>query len=143
MITDSDKIGVPEMFESLLRVIPSAEEGWHEYLKDFRDEEAHFIGISAFSHAVAELFATERVESFAEIFLVIEELIVRGDEQVKGLMIVGFLENLQNKLSWTSNGFSQVEQWLGEESLKGWRYIEEVWVGKSSLMDVIRDGKED
>ncbi len=130
------------MFESLLRVIPTAEEEWLEYLEDFKDEEAHFIGVAAFSRAVAELFEKERTESFSEVFLVIEELIVKGDERVNGLMIVGFLENLQNNLSWTSDGYSQVERWLGEESLRGWKDIEEIWVGKSSLMDVVRDGKE-
>jgi hypothetical protein len=134
-------LDVPEMFEALLQVIPTAVEEWQAYLVDFQDEPAYFIGIGTFSHAIAELFEAGKTESFSSVFSVVEEFLVRGNEQVRGLVSVGFLESLQNNLSWTKDGYSRVEPWFGPETLKTWKELEELWRGKSSLMDVIRDGK--
>ena len=71
-------------------------------------------------------------------FQMIEQLIVGGDEEVRTAAAIGFLEDIQTIASHRPFGAAVFVQWLGPKSRGAWAEIEEVWRGKSSLMDVLR-----
>ncbi len=113
-----------------------------EFEEDRRDHDGlPYVQIAVFARQIIRLFEQGRTESFPAFFSTVERMIVNGNEEVQGLVTVGFLESLQNNASWTNTGFSVYEKWLQPYSLKAWRDLERLWEGKQSLADVIRDAK--
>ena len=135
----SEFIVKDEMFSMLL---DACSEAATEFEEDRRDHDGlSYVQIAVFARHIIRLFEGGKTESFPEIFSTVERLIVKGDEEVQGLAIVGFLESLQNNASWTDSGLRVYEKWLGSRSLKAWKDLERLWDGKHSLAEVIRDVK--
>lgn len=131
-----------EAIETLLALCPGIEESWSEHL-DFwgGDERGSFNDISVVSHFIVDSYRANSTDWIPNIFGEIERLTSDDNEDVRGLIIVGLLENLQNSMSWTDEGYHVFEPWLGPNSLRAWRELEVLWEGKSSLIDVIREQK--
>ena len=64
-------------------------------------------------------------------------------EDTIGYATYGFIETLQNAASHKPHGAGSFIAYLKPQSKKAWVMIEEVWAGKSSLMDVIRAERDD
>lgn len=126
-------------FALLLKACPGALKDWEEFQEEWKDEEMPaYFGMAVFSGHVVELLKRGETESFTEVFEVIERLIVEGDEEVRSLAIVGFIESLQNQASWTEKGDQVFLPWLKPKTRAAWFELEELWRGENSLMDVIR-----
>ncbi len=67
-----------------------------------------------------------------------ERLLTDGDDDVKGITKVGFLETLQNHSSWEPYGSSAFVPLLGPKSKKAWAAIKAQWAGSKGLADIIR-----
>ena len=133
-MTESDAI------ESLIALCPGIGQSWSEHLEFWGDDErGHFNDISVVSHFIVDSYQAGQTEWFPEVFDQVERLVSNGDEDISGLAIVGLLENIQNTMSWTEEGYHGFEPWLGPESLEAWRELEKLWEGKSSIVDVIRE----
>lgn len=131
-----------DAIESLIALCPGISPSWSEHLEFWGDDErGHFNDISVVSQFVVDSYQAGRTEWFREVFDQVERLVSNTDEDIRGLAIVGLLENIQNSLSWTDEGYHVFEPWLGPKSLEAWRELEVLWEGKSSLLDLIREQK--
>jgi hypothetical protein len=122
-----------------LGILPSAKNAWEEHLKDSEGADLSYVGISVFARRIVELSENNKMETFPSVFATVEKLLSDGDEEVKGLMIVGFLESLQNISSWTNRGSKVFVKWLRPKGLQAWKELEIVWEGKSNLGEVLRE----
>ena len=128
-----------EAIESLIALCPGIEPSWSEHLEFWGDDRrGPFNDISVVSRFIVDSYQAEQTEWFPEIFNQAERLVSDPNEDVRGLAIVGLLENIQNSMSWTDEGYHVFEPWLGPRSLEAWSELEVLWEGKSSLLDLIR-----
>lgn len=126
----------------LLEACPSATRKWQDHLSYWEDDErGHHTDISVFAHHIVDSFSEQKTEEFPKFFTLLEKLIEEGDEETRGLAIVGLIEDIQNIASHRSHGYNVFYRWLGPLSEQGWMEIEQLWSGKSSLADVIRSQK--
>ena len=72
------------------------------------------------------------------MFGLMEKWLVDGSQAVRGLVVIGFLETLQNVTSWQAFGKVAFIPFLGPKSREAWDDVERMWAGKSSLFEVIR-----
>jgi hypothetical protein len=127
------------MSEHLLGALPSANALWEEHLAWWGDKErGHFNDMSEFARHIVECCERGQTEEFAAAFALIERFITEGPDEVRELAVVGLLESVQNIASNTIGGYEAFDPWLGPYSMAGWREIERLWAGESSLMDVVR-----
>ncbi len=61
-----------------------------------------------------------------------------GDDEVRDLVSIGLLEDLQTIASWRPFGMDVFLPWLGPTSLHAWNEILTMWKGKHSLAEVLR-----
>jgi hypothetical protein len=134
MPNNSEAIGV------LLESCPGIAPEWEEHLAWWGCEErGYYNDISVIAHYLVNCVRIGQTDFFPGVFELVEHYITAGDEDTRNLMIVGLLEGIQNVASWETSGYVVFEQWLGPRSQMAWRQLEQLWEGKSSLMDVIRD----
>lgn len=112
---------------------------WAKYLADWGGESCGpYLDIAEFAHFVdKELFTGGEHEEIRRAFLVLDRLFIEGDEPTRDLIGIGFVEDLQNILSWRTNGHSTVIPILPPTLLKVWGQIEKQWAGHGNLMEVI------
>jgi hypothetical protein len=137
----SKQITKSEAFTLLLGACPDAHEAWEEHKLDYEGEheDLPYLGMAIFARHIVELMDAGKTESFPVVFQLIERLTVEGDEELRGLAIVGLLEGIQNNASWRDSGYGVFTKWLQPNSLAAWHELEKVWEGKNSLADVIRE----
>jgi hypothetical protein len=129
-----------EIFRSLLIAFPAFSGRWRKHIEWWGGEPAGDCGdMSAFVHFVVDdLRATGQLGEVRRAFEFMEIRLGQSDQETRELIGWGFFETLQNVASHQPGGYAEYEQFLGSVSTRIWREIEQVWVGKSSLMDVIR-----
>ena len=72
-----------------------------------------------------------------------EHWLVNGNQNLRDLIGIGFLEDLQNVASWQAFGKEAFIPLLGPQCRQAWNEIERTWAGKTSLMEVFRaEGKK-
>jgi hypothetical protein len=127
------------MFDLLLDAFPSAKPGWHEYLAEWEDEELPlYLGASVFAHHIVDSFRSGKLWEFNKGFSVIENVLTDGDDEVKGLVIVGLLEGIQFAASHQPIPTEVFCEWLGPVSKAAWDELNRAWEGKSNLADMVR-----
>jgi len=72
------------------------------------------------------------------LLVLAERFLTQGDDDVKGITTLGFLETLQNQSSWEPYGSAVFVPSLGPKSKDAWTAIERQWAGSKSLADIIR-----
>jgi hypothetical protein len=140
-------VEIEEVNDLFLKICPNIKDKWEEHLKWWEgDEEGYERGyyndIAEFVHYSVDCYEQNDRATLAEIFSLVERLILDGSSDVKGLMIVGFLETLQSYASHRVYGYRVFEDYLGSQSREAWRQIEVLWEGKEALADVLRFEKE-
>ena len=101
-------------------------------------EAVPYLGAAVFSRHIVDRYESGDTSTYSEGFDVIEQLIVEGSEDVRGLATVGILEGIQNIASWTPFGPEVFRKWLGARSKEAWDELNIVWKGKNNLADVVR-----
>lgn len=123
----------------ILARCPSFQPVWEKHQELWQGEEAGIYNdLGQLATFIVDAYARQDTEPIVAAFGIIEELLVDGDEEVSTAAAIGFLEDVQNSASWRPFGAAVFVQWLGPKSKEAWAEIEEMWRGKSSLMDVIR-----
>lgn len=123
----------------ILAACPGFQSRWDEHLEFWKGEEAGvYNDLGAFAHFIVDAYECQDIEPIVAAFGVIERLLGEGDEEVQTAAAIGFLEDVRNIASHRPFGEVVFVQWLGPKSGKEWAEIEEVWRGKTSLMDVVR-----
>ncbi|MDQ2828787.1 MAG: hypothetical protein M3Y74_07040 [Chloroflexota bacterium] len=127
-----------------LDACPSFQPIWEQHRAYWGDEDAGgYIDMSEIARHLVELMREKHTEYFSSAFAIIERLIVEGEDNVQGLAIVGVLEDLQNIAANTNVDPEKFLPWLGPKSGIAWAWLNQLWEGKSNLMDVLREETRD
>ncbi len=129
-----------DLIPSLLTEFPKFRPRWQAHLESWHGEPAgNYNDMAEFVHFVVEdLYPSEQRQDVKRVFELMEQWLTSGNKTVQGLVVVGFLETLQNFASWQSFGKEAFIPFLGPKSRDAWKEIERVWAGKSNLAEVIR-----
>jgi hypothetical protein len=129
-----------DVMSRLVEEFPGFRPRWEKHLALWKGEPAgNYIDIAEFAHfVVEELYASGEPGRVQHAFDLMEGWLANGDRGVSDLVIIGFLEDVQNIASWQTFGREAFVQFLGPKSRDAWNELERVWAGKNSLMDVIR-----
>jgi hypothetical protein len=129
---------------TLVQAFPNFANRWREHLARWGGEPAGtYNDMAEFVHYVVEdLYEKSQFDEIRSVFALLEKLFAEGDQDMRNLIGVGFFEGLQNYASWRPYGNRVFEQFLGPMSEQCWREIQQMWAGKSSLMDVIRSERQ-
>lgn len=116
----------------LLEACPSFSKRWEEHLAFYEneDEKLLYIDLGEFAHHLVELQKAQRVAEFPAVFQAIEKLHLDGDHYVKEAATIGMLEGIQNVAANNGVGPEAFVPFLGPESTKWWRQLNDFWDGK-------------
>ncbi|WP_134741190.1 hypothetical protein [Nocardioides sp. 503] len=117
----------------LLEACPSFEPVWRDEAEEQGADEGgrlHYSDAAAFSRHVVSLLAAGRTAELPATFAAIERLHVEGDDRVRELATIGYLEDLQNALLRAGLPMDLAVGWLGPESLRWWRGVQDFWSGR-------------
>ena len=129
---------------ALLEAFPRFSERWRKHIASWGGKPAgSYNDMAEFVHFVVEdLFEKGDLDEIRRVFQFLENFFVVGDQETRDLIGIGFFESLQNFASRRAYGNKVFEQFLGPMSKQVWAEIQQVWAGKSSLMDVIRSERQ-
>lgn len=107
-----------DCMELILKQVPSFSDAWQAHLDYWGDEVPGLCNdMTAFSRYVTDLLnSSEQVENLAEIFNLIEYLLINGDQVVGDAVATCFLENLINVSSTEKLDSRKFVSFLGPES---------------------------
>lgn len=130
---------------SVLTTFPDFSGRWRQHIQCWGGNPAGaYNDMARFVHFVVDdLYEKGNIERVRDAFLLMERLAAADDQDTRDLIGFGFFETLQNVSSWKSYGSKPFEQFFGPVSELLWREIQRMWVGKTSLADVIRAERED
>jgi hypothetical protein len=132
-------INKSQVMTSVLARCPGFTPRWEKHKELWQGEEAGLYNdFSEFAVFVVDAYARQDIEPIVAAFNILEEFLVNGDEEVRGAAVFGFLEALKNTASWRPFGETVFIQWLGPKAKEAWAEIDEVWRGKTNLMQVVR-----
>ena len=116
----------------LLLACPSFFERWEEHLLFYQeeDEQLLYLDLGEFADHLVELHKGHRVEEFPAVFQAVESLHLEGDHFVKEAATIGLLEGLQNEARNIGVDPEEFLQYLGAQSLKWWRQLNDFWNAK-------------
>jgi len=139
-----DKATETEIMPRLVEEFPGFRPRWEKHLSFWKGEPAGgYNDISEFAHfVVKELYPSGKTEEVQHAFDLMEQWLVNGNQKVRDLVVIGFLEDVQNIASWQPFGRAVFLPFLGPQSRDAWNEIERVWAGRSSLMDVLREERK-
>ena len=99
-----------------------------------------YNNIAEFAHfVVQDLYPNGNTPDLQRAFDLMEQWLVNGNQNLRDLITIGFLEDVQNAASWQEFGKEAFTPFLGPQCRQAWNEIEKTWVGKTSLMEVVRD----
>jgi hypothetical protein len=137
-------IGRDDVVPMLLAAVPSFSELWSEIEDDpiHLDEAAgtriDYIDVAVFAPHIVELQRSGAADELARLFGVIEMLHTDGDEYVRGLATIGYLEGIQIACSHTTDvPQEEFDSYLGPESRRWWRGLNAFWSGKIARVQAL------
>jgi hypothetical protein len=140
-------IGRDDVMPMLLEAVPSFSEQWSEIEDDpmILDEATgtrlHYIDVAWFAPHVVGLQRSGATDELTCLFEVIEMLHTDGDEYVKELATIGYLEGIQTACSHTTDvRQEEFEPYLGPESRRWWCGLNEFWSGKTPSVQARDEG---
>jgi hypothetical protein len=136
-----DGLSEAEVMSRLIAEFPGFRPRWEEHLELWKEKPAgSYNDIVEFAHfVVQDLYPNGRTADLQRAFDLIEYWLVHGNQNLRNLIAVGFLEDVQNIASWQTFGREAFIPFLGPQCLQAWNQIESAWANKTSLMEVLRD----
>lgn len=126
------------MLEPMLEVTPRFKPIWEEFLEEWKNEEPElpiYLVLSNLARHIATLHNEGTEAELREIFAVVERWHLDGDGYVKEAATVGLLEDLQNTNLVGIGKPAQFVRFLGPESKRWWKKVEDFW----EKGEIIRD----
>jgi hypothetical protein len=116
----------------LLTACPSFFKRWEEQLLLYEegDEQLLYLDLAEFADHLVELHKAHRIEEFPAVFQVVESLHLEGDHFVKEATTIGLLEGIQNQARNLGVDPEEFLQYLGAQSLRWWRQLNDFWNAK-------------
>lgn len=76
---------------------------------------------------------------FPRLFERVEDMVSRGTQRVRNLVIIGFLEDLQNATLQADLPLDAWNRWLGSNTLAMWLAVNAYWSGDDEALARVRD----
>jgi hypothetical protein len=134
-----------DVIDVLRDVAPDFQPRWQAFLEWWEGEEhGNYNAMAEFAHFLVDSYAIGNLDCFQAVFGEVERLLLEGDSETQSLLSVGLIEDIQNIASHHSFGASIFEPWLGKESLRVWREIDEgmrqvaVWASENPTPSSLR-----
>jgi hypothetical protein len=136
-----DKPSEAEVMPRLIAEFPGFRPRWEKHLEFWKGEPAgSYNDIAEFAHFVVDdLYPNGSTADLQRAFDLMEQWLVNGNQNLRGLIAIGFLEDVQNVASWQAFGKEVFIPFLGPQCHQAWNEIEKTWAGKTSLMEVVWD----
>ena len=135
------KINYDWLFEQFIKIFPEFKVVWEKYLDSTNSDKERliYIDISVFVHFIIKLLRENKTEDFHNFFLFFEEQLSSIENNFQEILVVGFLEDVQNILSNETKLYKEIIKYFGPKTMLAWNYLEKIWEGKENLMDVFRE----
>lgn len=123
-----------------LSACPGLKNPWDEYLEKNRDREERlrFIEMAVIARYIVHCLKSGDEGSVSGAFMVVERCLAEGDDQVRQLVIVGVLEDIQTLSGWEDVDLRAYDSYLGDKARGAWEELRQAWMGVSGLADMVR-----
>ncbi len=130
-----------DLMARLVADFPAFRPRWEEHLQYWKGEPAgRYLDIAEFVHFVVEdLYPNGKTDEIQRVFDLMEEFLIAGSQKAQELVVIGFLEGIQNIASWQPFPNEVFISFLRPKSREAWDELERVWAGKTSLMEVVKE----
>jgi len=110
----------------ILEACPSFRETWDTS----PDKDLLYVVVGNLARHLLTLYRAGQTDEFKPVCETVERLHVEGDDYVRELATIGFLEGVQNV--WANNGADPEDfyPFLLPESRKWWKELNDFWAGK-------------
>lgn len=128
-----------EVMALLLKACPSFADTWRviEVENGPDDDSAtrlHYVDAGEFARHLVDLQKAGTTAEFPRVFEVIERLHVDGDDYVRELATIGYLEGIQNVAGNSGLDPKAFVAYLGPESRAWWNGLNAFWAGKTPFV---------
>lgn len=129
-----------DVMPRLVAEFPGFRLRWEKHLEFWKSAAAgDYNDIAEFVRFIVEdLYPSSDTQDIQRAFDLMEHWLVNGNQSLRNLISIGFLESVQNVASWQAFGKDAFLHFLGPQCRQAWNEIERVWAGKTSLMEVVR-----
>lgn len=110
------------------QILPMIKEIFPSFETD--EEDLLYLALGDFADYVLDLYQKRKTDDFPRLFKLIEDFIVQGDYDVRGYIIIGLLEDVQNLLLGRKIPLETFSAFLLPESLKHWNNVIAFWNGE-------------
>jgi hypothetical protein len=119
----------------LVAEFPGFRPRWKKHLEFWKGEPAgNYNDITQFVYFVLrDLYPSGKIEEVQHAFDLMEYWLKNGNESVRELVVIGFLEDLQNLASRQGFAKETFVPFLGPKSREAWDELERFWGSKSSV----------
>ena len=111
------------LIEIVLNECPSFREDYEQY----DNKDLLYLVAGEFSRYVLRLYKSNDGDGLLNAGKLIEKLHVNGNDYVKELATIGFLEGIQNNWGHEKIDPNEFKKYLGQESLKWWISLHKFW----------------
>ena len=120
--------------DRLVAACPDFAGAWAKHRERWGSESAgHYNDLGALALWVVNRMAAGDVGCFGHLFNELEALIVDSQPELRELLVVGFLEDVQNVATNRAVDPDIVLPFLGNESRKGWFELIQTWHGEAGM----------
>jgi len=126
MIQDQDVIPL------LLNASPSFKDKLEQHYKDWGEITSLYLVAGDFARHIIDLHKGNHAGELSGIFDFFEKLHTDGDEHVRKIATIGFLEALQNNALGQGIDLKIFETYLKPETKVWWDKLNDFWTGTSS-----------
>jgi hypothetical protein len=120
----------PEAVQRLVAACPGFAETWNKHRANWGLERAgDYNDLGVLALWLVDQMAGGRLDCFPELFGELELLLAAASEEVRDLLVVGFLEDLQNIAANRQIDPDLALNFLGTESRRGWFELIRSWHG--------------
>lgn len=131
-----------DLMPIILKIAPGFQQKWEKHLEHWKGEPASIYNdITEFSHYFVDSYDKGDTSWYGAFFELVERMIVEGNDHMKELAVIGFLETIQTIASWRPHEGKVFTKWLGRKSRDSWRQIDKLWSQQGSLANIIRAEK--
>jgi hypothetical protein len=110
-----------EAFETIIATLPDFQPRYETFLADWQGEDTPwYLAMGELAHYIVESYEQANTAQYQQLFSAVEHVLQKGDSEIKNLIWVGLLEDIQNIASHRRFGPDVFRKWLGPQSLIAW-----------------------